>query len=132
MKKIKKGYKEVDGIILKEGIELKDDKESILSEEDLKPENTKVRITAYIDGDILAVIKKEAEKAKKTKKGKYGYQSLINDVLRDVFINDKKTINEKKTSELTVSELTDLIVRSTQLNELLNERDKLKDELKEA
>lgn len=48
--------------------------------EDLRSEDAKVRITLFVDGDVLLKIRDEA-KERKTK-----YQTLINQTLREVFL----------------------------------------------
>ena len=45
---------------------------------DVSPKNTKVRISIYVDGDVLQAFK---EKARKTASGEY--QVLMRDVLRE-------------------------------------------------
>jgi len=51
-------------------------KKDLLSESDLDPKNHKVRITSFIDGDILVELKARAEQ-QGTK-----YQTLLNQILR--------------------------------------------------
>ena len=56
---------------------LKKKNDPLLTDDDLKAENIKARITTYIDLDILDALKKMARN-KRT-----GYQTMLNEVLRD-------------------------------------------------
>lgn len=47
------------------------------------PKNHKLRVTTWIDGDIILELKKRADKSK----GKY--QTLMNDILREYLFNEK-------------------------------------------
>ncbi len=54
-------------------------------EDIMNPANAKVKITMWIDGDILFELRKRAEKSK----GKY--QTLTNEILREYLFNEKSS-----------------------------------------
>jgi uncharacterized protein (DUF4415 family) len=58
-------------------------KKDILSKNEFNPENVKVRITTYIDLDILEALKLEAKKTRQK------YQTLLNTKLRESISNEK-------------------------------------------
>jgi hypothetical protein len=51
-------------------------KKSLIEEGDLDPKNAKVRITTFLDGDVLLALRKKADE-----KG-MPYQTMLNDILR--------------------------------------------------
>lgn len=63
-------------------------KRDLLNETDLDPKNHKVRITSFIDGDILAELKARAEQ-QGTK-----YQTLLNQLLRQA-LKDSASMAER-------------------------------------
>ena len=63
-------------------------KKDLLTETDLDPKNHKVRITSFIDGDILVELKARAEQ-QGTK-----YQTLLNQLLRQV-LKDSASVTER-------------------------------------
>jgi uncharacterized protein (DUF4415 family) len=67
-----------------EKTKFKTGKVSRIPEDEFEPKNMKVRISMFIDGDVL-------ESAKETAKhrGDIGYQTLINQKLREVFLNEE-------------------------------------------
>ncbi len=54
-----------------------------LSDDEFAPENIKVRITTYIDKDILDKLREEAAESGKK------YQSLLNEKLRETVFEEK-------------------------------------------
>lgn len=62
-------------------------------EGELELKNAKVKVTLYIDGDILEYIRKDAKN--KNKK----YQTLLNDTLREYFLSDESQDMRLKTLE---------------------------------
>lgn len=62
---------------------------SRLTEDILDPKNHKVRITTWIDGDLLQHLKMKAE-AEGTR-----YQSLLNKLLRDLLINQESDVQAR-------------------------------------
>jgi predicted DNA binding CopG/RHH family protein len=63
-------------------------KKDLLKETDLDPKNHKVRITSFIDGDLLVELKTRAEQ-QGTK-----YQTLLNQLLRQA-LNDTESMAER-------------------------------------
>lgn len=63
-------------------------------EGELKTEEAKVRINMFIDGDLLIKIREEA-KNRNTK-----YQTLINQSLREFFLNEQNIVNVDEFKEL--------------------------------
>lgn len=63
-------------------------KKDLLNENDLDPKNHKVRITSFIDGDILVELKARADQ-QGTK-----YQTLLNQLLRQA-LKDSKSVAER-------------------------------------
>lgn len=61
----------------------------VLSEEDILPSNTKVRISMMIDGDVLEAAKAHA-KAHSAK-----YQTVINDFLRQKFLESSNSLESR-------------------------------------
>jgi predicted DNA binding CopG/RHH family protein len=59
----------------------------LLTEEDFKPENTKMRITTFVSGDVLNWLKSEADK-----RG-IGYQTLLDMKLRES-MNETQSMHE--------------------------------------
>ena len=60
-------------------------KKELLTDEDFEPKNIKVRINTYIDMDIIDALKKEA------KINGEKYQTLLNQKLREIVLDDKIT-----------------------------------------
>lgn len=58
-------------------------KKDILTKDEFNSENIKVRITTYIDLDILEALKLEAKKTRQK------YQTILNTKLRESIIKDK-------------------------------------------
>lgn len=65
-----------------------------IDEDILNPKNQKIRITAMVDGDILAALKARA----KENGGKY--QTILNQVLRDAILGKPEKSFEKRLSRL--------------------------------
>ena len=63
-------------------------KKEVVTNDDIDPKNTKARVTAWIDGDILLELRRRA------KKRGIGYQTLMNTVLRQALI-DSATLEER-------------------------------------
>ena len=70
------------------GGKIKFGKKDLLNESDLDPKNHKVRITSFIDGDVLAELKARAEQ-QGTK-----YQTLLNQLLRQA-LKDSASLAER-------------------------------------
>lgn len=64
----------------------------------LNPKNHKVRINAYIDGDVYAALNERAEKGE----GKGRYQTLMNELLREVVF---KSTQAKEPVQLDLADL---------------------------
>jgi len=76
--------------------EIKHAKKDKLDDSYLLPENAKVRVNMFVDGDVLKVVREEALK-QKTK-----YQTLINQTLRQVFCGKDSPLKiREKVDELT-------------------------------
>lgn len=58
-------------------------KELIDIEGPLRIEDAKIKVTLYLDGDILKAVKLKAKEENKK------YQSLVNETLREVFLDEK-------------------------------------------
>ena len=58
-------------------------KELVDIEGPLRVEDAKIKVTLYLDGDILKAVKRKAKDENKK------YQSLVNETLREVFLEDK-------------------------------------------
>ena len=71
-------------------------KKDLLNESDLDPKNHKVRITSFIDGDILAELKARAEQ-QGTK-----YQTLLNQLLRQALKDSASMVERLKKLEEAV------------------------------
>lgn len=54
---------------------------------DLPPQEAKLKITIYLDGDLLLEVRRQAKKAGKK------YQTMINEWLRDAFLNQKAKVD---------------------------------------
>ena len=63
-------------------------KKDLLIEDDLDPKNHKVRITSFIDGDILVELKARAEQQGTR------YQTLLNQLLRQA-LKDSASVAER-------------------------------------
>ena len=59
-----------------------------LTESDLDIKKAKVRVNTWIDGDIVLKLKKEAKKMGK------GYQTLLNETLRETLFKEKSPMKE--------------------------------------
>lgn len=59
-----------------------------LTESDLDIKKAKVRVNTWIDGDIVLKLKKEAKKMGK------GYQTLLNETLREALLKEKSPMKE--------------------------------------
>lgn len=70
------------------GAKVKYGKKDLLNESDLDPKSHKVRITSFIDGDILVELKERAEQ-QGTK-----YQTLLNQLLRQS-LKDSASLAER-------------------------------------
>ncbi len=68
-----------------------------LSAKDLDDSQGKARVTMYLDMDVLNVIREEAKTLK------LGYQTYINQVLREVFTTDE--IENKSVTKFLLKEL---------------------------
>jgi uncharacterized protein (DUF4415 family) len=76
------------GMKSSKGAKIKYGKRDLLTEDDLEPKNHKVRITSFIDGDILVELKARAEQHG-TK-----YQTLLNQLLRQA-LKDSSSLAER-------------------------------------
>ncbi len=54
---------------------------------DLPPQEAKLKITIYLDGDLLLEVRRQAKNAGKK------YQTMINESLRDAFLNQKARVD---------------------------------------
>ena len=61
---------------------------------DLTPQETKVKVTIYLDGDLLLEIRRCARKHGKK------YQTYINEALREQFLRSNKTVDVEEFREL--------------------------------
>ena len=57
---------------------------SRLPENEFDERHVKVRISMFVDSDVLAAIKAQAKR-----KGRIGYQTLINQKLREIFLQEE-------------------------------------------
>ncbi|MEZ4740857.1 MAG: BrnA antitoxin family protein [Bdellovibrionota bacterium] len=64
-------------------------------EGDLSPQSAKVKVTIYLDGDLLLEVRRKAKKLGKK------YQTLINESLREKFLGDKASVNPEDFKELS-------------------------------
>lgn len=69
---------------------------SKLSKEDLEPSQGKGRVTMYVDLDVLKAVREEAKSLK------LGYQTYINQILREYFINESSDGKKVTTEDLLV------------------------------
>jgi uncharacterized protein (DUF4415 family) len=67
-----------------EKTKFKTGKESRIPKDEFDDKNVKIRISMFVDGDVLDAVKKTAKKS-----GGIGYQTLINQKLRDVFLSEE-------------------------------------------
>ena len=65
-----------------------------LVDTDMSPQEAKLKVTIYLDGDLLLEIRRQAKRAG-TK-----YQTLINESLRDVFVAQKVRVDPKEFQRL--------------------------------
>ena len=63
------------------------------------PTKGKTRITMYIDNDVLDDFRERADKAG------YGYQTMINEVLREYLVKSDKPLNEQVIRQVIREEL---------------------------
>ena len=63
------------------------------------PQKGKTRITIYIDNDVLEEFRERADK------GGYGYQTMINEALRQYLDKGKKPLDEAALRQLLREEL---------------------------
>ncbi len=68
-------------------------KKNLVEEGDLDPKNTKIRITTFVDGDVLLALRKKAED-----KG-IPYQTMLNDMLRATLL-EGTTYDAKRLLEM--------------------------------
>ena len=66
---------------------------SKLSKEDLEPSQGKGRVTMYVDLDVLKAVRE-------AKSLKLGYQTYINQILREYFINESSDGKKVTTEDL--------------------------------
>jgi hypothetical protein len=71
-----------------------------ITAKDLDPSEGKGRVTMYVDLDVLHAVKEEAGTLK------IGYQTYINQILREFFINGEKT--DESVTKYLLSELKTL------------------------
>ena len=62
----------------------KNSKVSKIAQNEFNPKNVKIRISMFVDGDILDAAKKLAKQ-----RGDIGYQTLINQKLREIFLDEE-------------------------------------------
>lgn len=74
--------------------ELQYGKKNII-EDDLPAESAKVKVTIYLDGDLLLEVRRRAKKSGKK------YQTLINASLREQFLGDKTSVDPEEFKELS-------------------------------
>ena len=79
-------------------------KEDKLSKDEFEKKNTKVRITTFIDIDVLEQLKKEAATSGKK------YQTLLNEKLREIVLEE----------ETIKSTLSDINKRLTKVEKRIN------------
>ena len=63
------------------------------------PTKGKTRITMYIDNDVLDDFRERADKAG------YGYQTMINEILREYLVKSDKPLDEKVIRQVIREEL---------------------------
>ena len=66
--------------------EIRYGKDDLLDGE-LSPQEAKLKVTIYLDGDLLLEVRQRAKRARKK------YQTLINESLRDVFLNQRTKVD---------------------------------------
>lgn len=75
-----------------------------------EPKNVKARITTFIDMDLLDAIRKQAALQNK------GYQTLINEKLRDLFMGERAKLEDRVTA---LEALVGLFGLGSKFNELV-------------
>jgi hypothetical protein len=65
-----------------------------LVDNDLSPQEAKLKVTIYLDGDLLLEVRRQAKRAGKK------YQTLINESLRDVFLAQRARIDPQEFQRL--------------------------------
>ena len=65
-----------------------------LVDNDLSPQEAKLKVTIYLDGDLLLEVRRQAKRAGKK------YQTLINESLRDVFLAQRPRIDPQEFQRL--------------------------------
>lgn len=63
-------------------------------EGDLMPQEVKLKVTIYLDGDVLLEVRRRAKNEGKR------YQTMINESLRDLFLNQKSRIDPQEFQQL--------------------------------
>ncbi len=58
-----------------------------LIDDDLSPQEAKLKVTIYLDGDLLLEVRRQAKKAGKK------YQTMINESLRAFFLDQKTKVD---------------------------------------
>jgi len=71
-------------IYMEKNNKVKTGKINHLAKDEFEVKNIKLRISMFLDLDVLDAVKKAAKK-----QGNIGYQTLINQKLRDVFLNEE-------------------------------------------
>lgn len=88
--------------------------ESNFEPKNIDPKNAKVRITMWVDGDVILAARAEAKAAKKK------YQTLLNERLREAFVSQ---INGKPTRHLGISSFNGYSSVSIKaINELIDQK----------
>ena len=67
-----------------EKTKFKTGKVSKIPQDEFAPKNVKIRISMFVDGDVLEAAKKSAKQ-----RGDIGYQTLINQKLRELFLDEE-------------------------------------------
>ena len=65
-----------------------------LIESDLSTREAKIKVTIYLDGDLLLEVRRQAKKLGKK------YQTLVNESLRDMFLNHKARVDPQEFQRL--------------------------------
>lgn len=65
-----------------------------LVERDLAPQDAKLKVTIYLDGDLLLEVRRQAKKAGKK------YQTMINESLRESILGEKSRIDLEEFQQL--------------------------------
>ena len=68
---------------------IQDAQNDLISSNDVKNHEVKLRITTWIDSDILQALKTEAEQRK------IGYQTILNQKLREIVFGEKDPLHER-------------------------------------